>query len=260
VPGPNPAAFDQTQKNFLEMLRDQAISGARDALEQLDSYDGGSSARSLRETIRRLKALDFSDAPSRFSVANRVGDLSHFTPRLNELLTNRPDFGEVASLFRNVHLPERPRLRAALPAGSGRSLSGLAAGILWLLIPVVLVLLAWTYRARARLAAETEPAWRLGPWPVRPDAVSTREELIRAFEYLAYLYLGPDARTCNHREVAKVLAEEPDAAPERRRDAAWNLAHYYEEARYAPSARELSADEWRNVRRDLCLLAGVPSA
>jgi hypothetical protein len=100
----------------------------------------------------------------------------------------------------------------------------------------------------------------LGPWPVRPGEVATRGDLVRAFEHLALLCLGPTARTCHHLELARLLGAQPAPDPERRRDAAVDLAQVYEQARYTPDDEVLPDDLMRRARRELCYLAGEPAA
>jgi hypothetical protein len=111
--------------------------------------------------------------------------------------------------------------------------------------------LAWQQSRTAR-AADT---WKLGPWPVDPAAVATREELVRAFDYLALLRLGPTARSWNHLEIAARLGAEG-----RRRTPATRLALLYEQARYAPPGEPVSEADLAAARRHLCLMAGVPAA
>jgi hypothetical protein len=123
---------------------------------------------------------------------------------------------------------------------------------LWLLMSLavaVLVLLTLVWRRR-RQARRAGAGWKLGPWPVNPAAVRTREELVRAFEYLSLLRLGPSARSRNHLEIADRLGH----------GAAWQLARAYEQARYAPPADALPEADLATARRHLTLLAGAPSA
>jgi hypothetical protein len=95
---------------------------------------------------------------------------------------------------------------------------------------------------------------------VDPAQVATRQDLIRAFEYLSLLRLGPAARSWNHRAIAARLSAEPSDAAAERRCAAAHLAGLYERARYAPPGDPLPDGEVRDARRDLCLLAGVAAA
>jgi hypothetical protein len=141
-----------------------------------------------------------------------------------------------------------------LPHVGGASLGGTDdwKDILWLLMLLgvaafLLVALVWQRRRQARRAGAS---WRLGPWPVDPAAVRTRDELVRAFEYLSLLRLGPRARSRNHLEIADSLGL----------GAARHLAHAYEQARYAPPTDALSDADLADARRHLTFLAGAPSA
>jgi hypothetical protein len=98
-------------------------------------------------------------------------------------------------------------------------------------------------------------AWVPGPWPVAPDAVASREDLIRAFEYLSLRTLGQQARTWNHVAIGGRLGD-PEA-PEGRQRAAQELVSLYEQARYAPLSDELPEGAFEAARRDLTLLAGA---
>jgi hypothetical protein len=123
---------------------------------------------------------------------------------------------------------------------------GLGAFALWLL-----------FRSRSLpIVARRLERWRLGPWPVLPEAVKTRAELVRAFEYLSLLLLGPVARSWNHRMIADRLAE-PGSAFARQAEAAVRLAGLYERARYAPADEVLPEPALRAARQDLSFLAGT---
>jgi hypothetical protein len=82
--------------------------------------------------------------------------------------------------------------------------------------------------------------------------VTTREDLIRAFEHLAFLRLGLKARHLNHLDLAGRLGDTGDRA-----EPAARLAHLYEQARYAPADEHLPADELAAARGDLSTLAGA---
>lgn len=148
----------------------------------------------------------------------------------------------------NVGVPGAPGISAGGGSGAWQWFIGLgllvgAAVLLWKLLPRAL---AWN---QAKVADE----WRLGPWPVAPGAVSSRADLVRAFEYLSLLLLGRQARTWNHRNIAAKLG----ASQVERRQAATELASLYERARYTPADEPLPAAAVADFRRDLCLLAGV---
>lgn len=175
-------------------------------------------------------------------------------------------FADIGMRLPNVSWPkvnvaparERPS-PAALPAG-GPDAPAWGAGqvVLLLLAAATAALLAWGLLRRqgGLLLRGAGGGWRLGPWPVRPEAVRTRDELVRAFEYLALLLLGPAARSRNHREIAASLGES-DAS---RRAAAQRLAGLYEQARYAPLDEALPDADLAGARADLSLLAGVAAA
>jgi hypothetical protein len=118
------------------------------------------------------------------------------------------------------------------------------------------VAVAMAVRAASRQAARNpRKAWSAGPWPVDPSRVSTREDLIRAFEHLAVLCLGLPARTLNHLDLASRLGQTADG----RSGPAARLARLYERARYAPPDEPLPADELASARGDLSTLAGAAS-
>jgi hypothetical protein len=97
----------------------------------------------------------------------------------------------------------------------------------------------------------------LGPWPVLPENVSTGADLVRAFEYLAVLRLGPTARMNNHVSRAANLAALPTLDSEQLDDSVWFLTELYELARYAPENLTLSPELVLRVRRELAYVAGV---
>jgi hypothetical protein len=163
----------------------------------------------------------------------------------------------------------KPEWHSGMPSVSAPSAgslstpdSGRFTAAIWLAGAVLAAVLAWKLLTARRLAGATngQPAWRLGPWPVDPAEVATRQDLIRAFEYLSLLVFGPVARAWNHRDIAFRLGEQPGDASDERRRAADHLAALYERARYAPPADALPDGEAREARRDLCLLAGVACA
>ncbi len=132
---------------------------------------------------------------------------------------------------------------------------GMLDSMIWIAVLVLIGAGAWTAYAAARrqTAAARSKDWAPGPWPVLPSQVSTRQDLIRAFEHLAYLCLGRAARTLNHLDVASRLGR----SGEDRAAAAGRLAHLYEQARYAPPNEPLPADELTAARGDLTALAGA---
>ncbi len=123
-------------------------------------------------------------------------------------------------------------------------------------------------RTQERRAHGSESGWRLGPWPVDPAAIASRQELVQAFEYVSLLNLGPAARNWNHRAIAERLRHSALSSASGHgatagftgRQAVDELAALYEQARYAPPGDFLPDTALATARRDLCLLAGVPGA
>lgn len=143
-------------------------------------------------------------------------------------------------------LPSIPLPRLGAPAGGGNLLE---VG-LWVAGFAVMGFLSWRWLRRfgPRRGVVAKGA-TLGAWPVDPAAVTTRAELVRAFDYLAFLLLGPQVRPWNHRAVAREL----QAADGR---TAHELADLYERARYLPGSEPLSPEEQSAARRCLNALAG----
>jgi len=168
---------------------------------------------------------------------------------------------EAAWLAHNFKPPAMPNVGgwSASPvvsaAPSVGDSDGMLDGMIWVAVLALIGAAAWMAYAAARrqTAAARSKDWAPGPWPVLPSQVSTRQDLIRAFEHLAYLCLGRTARTLNHLDVASRLGR----SGEDRAAAAGRLAHLYEQARYAPPDEPLPADELTAARGDLTALAGA---
>lgn len=130
--------------------------------------------------------------------------------------------------------------------------------VAWVLFAAAMAAIGWNLMAKRRGAGGRGGNSGVGPWPVAPSAVASRDDLIRAFEYLAQLRLGAAGRTSNHLAVASRLNEgESDYS---RRAAAGELARLYERARYEPDPGPLADVDLAAARRDLTLLAGVAAA
>jgi hypothetical protein len=145
-----------------------------------------------------------------------------------------------------------------VPTASAPGGDNWAPALLSLLLLSMIVALLCTrgLASKSRLGSGEGDEWRLGSWPVSPGEVSTRQDVIRAFEYLALLCLGPTAGACHHRDLADRLAEQDSDNPARRQ-AADLLAWLYEQARYAPAGETLSPEHISDARHALRLLAGV---
>ena len=93
----------------------------------------------------------------------------------------------------------------------------------------------------------------LGPWPIDPRRINTREDVVKAFEYLSVLICGPAAKTWTHSTIADALADLAATHGE----TAVMLARLYELARYAPLDEPLTHEELMEARELVCGLAGV---
>ncbi|MBI2804485.1 MAG: hypothetical protein HYX68_05810 [Planctomycetes bacterium] len=139
-----------------------------------------------------------------------------------------------------------------MPQFSGPSLPSLSTTAIWILFIAALMLVGWwLLRGTGGGKRKADARFALGPWPVRPEAVSTRAELILAFDYLAVLTLGPGARSWNHRAVARVWTEKARECT----GSAHLLADLYEQARYTEGAASLTDSDCERARRSLSQLA-----
>jgi len=149
----------------------------------------------------------------------------------------------------------RPETSSSWNFGSG-GLSGLnGTHLLLLLFVVVMVVVIW-YQLKNRIGKSDSLAFAgagIGAWPVDPRAINSREEVVKAFEYLSVLICGPSARNWTHGTIAAALA---DLATRHERTALM-LARLYELARYAPLDEPLTHNELIEARKLVCTLAGV---
>lgn len=135
------------------------------------------------------------------------------------------------------------------------------AQVPWLLFLLVLALIVaavvwWKWDALRQLATARRGARvadGLGPWPVDPHEIASREDVVKAFEYLSVLICGPGAKTWTHSTVAEELTALARTQPE----VALKLARLYELARYAPLDEPLTRPELLEARRLVCDLAGL---
>ncbi len=160
--------------------------------------------------------------------------------RLKEL--SGPNLGRLkGALPRSVPTPNLTV--PGMPDFAGPSLPSVSAGMMWVLLLALFMLAGWLMlRWRKRRAETASLLARLGPWPVRPETVSTRAELVRAFDYLALLTLGLAVQSWNHQAIARRWRDRAPSCAESAR----TLALLYEQARYTEGAEELT-----DIQRDL---------
>lgn len=149
--------------------------------------------------------------------------------------------------------------RPRVPSTGGGGLGNFGFGGSWfpvfVLFFIVLGVLLWVLIKRMQTDSP-QPAYLtngLGPWPVDPRRINTREDVVKAFEYLSVLICGVKAKTWTHNTIADALA---DLAATHGETAAM-LARLYELARYAPLDEPLTHEELMEARELVCGLAGV---
>jgi hypothetical protein len=258
LPPPDPSLWQRLEQKSTSWFKDHVNDWAQDMGEWADSPLGNSLKNALRRAGQHASpegaSFDLSDKTR--GLANTLGKVGEYLP------TDRLRSLNLAGRLRNVHLPSLPSGGMSAPSLgplSRASGGGALPGLLWALVLLTLGAVLWKSLRWYREQAAKGDGWKLGPWPVRPEAVATRDQLVSAFEYLALLCLGPVALACNHLDLAARLGAREGADVEKSR-AAEHLARLYEQARYAPADEALPPDELAAARRDLCLLAGVAAA
>jgi hypothetical protein len=159
----------------------------------------------------------------------------------------------------SLHVPWGGPRSLRLPnLGGPVSGTGRVNGVVWVVLALLLGQALWTLYGRYRKAQAERDAQAQMPtvWPVTPDSVHDRAELIRAFEYLSLNKLGLEASSHNHR----LLAIELGGAEPQHQAAADQLADVYEQARYAPDEGPLPEAELAAARRCLNVLSGVTAS
>jgi hypothetical protein len=254
-PRPQPSAWQRWQGRAGRWTENNLDS----AIRRLDGKFDGEVGKDWRDALGRAARGAAGKVPDS-DLGSRAGKVSRYLPRLGDRLprnlSERVLEGATDALRRSPRHsgPLLGRVNTpAAPAAPGHG----AGFVLLLLAAVLIAMLAWRGRAWYARRRDAAGRWKLGPWPVRPGEVATRDDLVRAFEHLALLCLGPAARTCNHLELATRLADRPSTDPDGQRDAAGHLATLYERARYSPGEEPLTRDDLAAARRELCFLAGV---
>jgi hypothetical protein len=195
-------------------------------------------------------------------------DMSSWMTKMPKVEWKNPLSGASGLKVGSWTLPSLPRVNLRLPnmgpvAGSGAEPPSLSvAGMILVVVLVggaVVVVALLLLGTRWMGAAKTRP-WSPGPWPVDPSRISTRGELVQAFNYLALLLLGRQAEHLNHKEIATQVGDAAPPADVQSHQAADQLARLYEQARYAPGEEMLSPEDMRQARADLSSLAGAARA
>lgn len=282
-PPPSPAAshlldpkgtpflsMEFSQRSFLDQLQSASEKWFSEHVkdlddETIDTLTEMKSGRAVAPSAELMRAMKQSNLPTA-GLIEPASELARYLPDVGELLSEPyGDWDELFSLFREVpgsslsalgSGPSLPSLASTAPVrgeGSATSLTLLTVGVFMLLL--------WKMGVGSWLRKDRGDAgdWQPGAWPVAPDAVATRQDLVRAFEHLALLRLGRSASPCHHRELAGRLIGQ-DAGDPTHRQAIELLAWLYEQARYAPAEESLSPAELSDARQALRYLAGVTTA
>jgi hypothetical protein len=153
------------------------------------------------------------------------------------------------------HLPESSSSGWGLNGSGGiGGLSGSWVTVLILGIVVLGAFLLWWYLQDAKTAESLPAGHGLGPWPIDPRSINSREDVVKAFEYLSVLICGTAAKMWTHSTIAEALTNLAIAQGE----VAVKLARLYELARYAPLDEPLTRVEVIEARQIVCDLAEVP--
>jgi hypothetical protein len=144
--------------------------------------------------------------------------------------------------------------------GSGFNFAGMSVPV-WLVVALLIavaLLVVWWKRDMIFVPRKANPlaAAGVGGWPLDPRAINSREDVVKAFEYLSVLICGPGAKTWTHSTIADELA----ALAQTHGETAVQLARLYELARYAPLDEPLTRAELVEARRLVCDLAGMDEA
>jgi hypothetical protein len=144
--------------------------------------------------------------------------------------------------------------------GSGFNFAGMSVPV-WLVIAILIAIaLAVVWYKRDMIfvprKATALAAAGAGDWPLDPRAINSREDVVKAFEYLSVLICGPGAKTWTH----STIADELTALAQTHGETAVKLARLYELARYAPLDEPLTRAELVEARRLVCDLAGMDEA
>lgn len=221
--------------------------------------------QALRDLSRAALDLRNNGGGSDQPIDKQLADLSRLTRDTGGWF--RDSWGSLKKLdlpampkvkWPSTGLPNAPSLPSVgLPRGFSSVPQPSAAGGKVLLAVVgfgLVAVIAWKiYRLLGRRRRREEAQWQLGPWPLDPATIASREDLVRTFEYLSLLCCGLQARSWNHLQIASEIGSGADD----RRQAAAELAALYEQARYTPADEPLTPEALAAARRDLCFLAGV---
>jgi hypothetical protein len=258
-PEPPKSSWDEWRQQAYRWAREHSTEFSDRVTDLLRSLGGDDVASMVGDGLRSLGQGMQGEDGLAGKITAAMQDVGGSLAGLAEKLppsVGSAAWNDITDVFRES-IPSLPKPgRFSLPTVSAGAVQDTAPLVLWVAIVAAVVALLW--RSTGGRRGASAGAWRIGPWPVAPGAVTTHRDLVLAFEHLALLCLGLAARSCHHLELAARLAALK--ADPRQRQAAAELAQLYEQARYAPDAGPLTEEDLGAARRDLCLLAGVARA
>jgi hypothetical protein len=146
-------------------------------------------------------------------------------------------------------------------SGGGWNFGGGSGEGSWTPLVILMILgvggfLLYLYYKRHPKHVEETPVEAARIWPVDPLQVNSREDVVKAFEFLSISKCGDAAVNWHHLQIAgRMGLNEPD-----HRDAANRLARLYEKARYAPANELFDELDIAEARARFSQLAGAPIA
>ena len=222
----------------------------------------------FQDALRELRRAPFNIEPPAADQAGWAGKFARWSEDMTKGLAKSeflPKFdGSSLKKWRLPSMKSLPKIQSPISAPSfgpapnvtlpSATTLSRALQVLWIALIAAAAILVWKLLGGniPGVGRLRKAGWRLGPWPVSPDAVASRQDVVRAFEYLSLLKLGPTVKSRNHIELAAELGRVVNT-----RQAANHLSSVYEKARYTPANEPLSADAIAAAREELCFLAGA---
>ena len=140
--------------------------------------------------------------------------------------------------------------------GGGGGGGGSWAPVVVLLLVLVGGVLFYLFYVRHSKTVEEVAVESVRVWPVDPLQVNSREDVVKAFEFLSISKCGDVAMNWHHLQIADRMGiNEPS-----HKDAANLLARLYEKARYAPANEQFDDLDIAEARARFSQLAGAPVA
>ncbi len=250
---PEPDAMHRWFENALKRLENSNLGdhfsnspAFQEALQQMQKgmMGGGADSSSLANWMEKIPWQDLAKKiPD--DAWDRLKDLQ--LPKLPPALQPNPGMWNPPSV-------PNPPLPGAFPNVGDFQWSD---GIAWILLFGLVALVAvqvWLWQRATRKSRRGKEFFDAGPWPLQPDDVATRNDLLILFEYLALRRFGVQAQPWNHREISNRWIQ---GLPNEH-EIVHAVASLYEILRYTVDPpTELSAQQKSQARTALKHLAGA---